>query len=335
MKSRSSPAARSPPTTSSRSPGRSTSMGARHDGDRLPRRAQRRARVDAAHARSGGRPSGRGCRLRPAAHADDGGASRRPRRHRPRRATTRGTGSRVRHRSPRTPRRSTSPGSRRSRSRSTGWPTHGLPIGVQLVASHGPRGRAPPRRRAARGGAAVGRPPPTGQRLSARRARRRWPGLLRRHPARRRGSARRGRRLPLPRGARRADARDPAEGPPARRDAGLHARPARVPGRGAARGRRGPHEGDHERGRHQPDRGGPCRRRDREGSWASPASRSRPCSATTSPAALDDARAARRRSRTSTPARRSTEFPGAAAVRLGVPRRAPDRRRARRRAPTS
>ena len=47
--------------------------------------------------------------------------------------------------------------------------------------------------------------------------------------------ARRGRRLPVPRGARRVDARDPAEGPPARRSARLHTRFARRTSRARCR----------------------------------------------------------------------------------------------------
>ena len=124
--------------------------------------------------------------------------------------------------------------------------------------------------------------------------------------------ARRRRRLPLPRSARRADARDPAEGSPARRVARLHARSPRVPRARVAVRRRRAHEGDHERRRHQPDRGRARRDRDRAQAGRDAASRSRPCVG-------DDVlgaarRAARRarlsRSRTSTPASRSTTFPG-------------------------
>ncbi len=161
-----------------------------------------------------------------------------------------------------------------------------------------PADRRPPRRRAtaartccsasprsssARG--AVGRPPPAPSMPDAPSATvtvAGGQGFYGDTPTRGRRAARRGRRLPLPRGARRADARDPAEGPAARRDARLHARPARVPRRArcpfVADGRT---KVDHERGRHQPHRG--RARRDRDGArrWASPASRSRPSSATT------------------------------------------------------
>ena len=178
----------------------------------------------------------------------------------------------------------------------------------------------------------MGRPPPRRPRLTSavtcivRRA-----GLLRRHADRGRRAARRRRRLPLPRGARRADARDPAEGPPARRDARLHARPARVPRARAAVRRRRPHEGHHERGRHQPDRGRARRDRDRAATRASPGIK---IATVLGDDLLDPARrrctpTTARRSRTSTPATPFDELPGAAAVRGRVPRRAPDRRRAR------
>ena len=71
-----------------------------------------------------------------------------------------------------------------------------------------------------------GRGPTAGRRSTpeiacvADRHRRGRSGLLRRHARRGRRAARRRRRLPVPRGARGADARDPAEGPPARRDRG-------------------------------------------------------------------------------------------------------------------
>ena len=124
-------------------------------------------------------------------------------------------------------------------------------------------GRAPVRR----SGAHATRPPRracTGRgcynRVVTIRHRRRA-GLLRRRPRPVDDAARRGRRLPLLRGARRADARDPAEGPPARRVARLHPRPPAVLARGAAVRRRRPHEADHQRRRHQPDRRRPRRRR--------------------------------------------------------------------------
>ena len=115
-------------------------------------------------------------------------------------------------------RRSTSPGSRRCRCRCTGTTTASRSASsssrrtaARTCCSASPRSSRP---------RAVGRPPAARPRLTATvtRPHRRRPGLLRRHAARGRRAARRGRRLPLPRGAGGADARDPAEGPPTRRD---------------------------------------------------------------------------------------------------------------------
>ena len=87
---------------------------------------------------------------------------------------------------------------------------------------------------------------------------------------------------------------------------------------------------DHERGRHQPDGRGARRDRDRARSWASPASRSRPCVGDDVLTRLDALHAEHGQAfahlDTGAP---FDDVPGAAAVRVRVPRRAPDRRRAR------
>ena len=91
--------------------------------------------------------------LRPAPDAHDGAAARAAR-HDPGGREAENPLGRSSARCPtrRSPRGSTRPASRRSRCRCTGR-EDGLPIGVQLVARHGPRGPAAARGRAARGGA--------------------------------------------------------------------------------------------------------------------------------------------------------------------------------------
>ena len=315
MKSRSSPAARSAPTTSSRSPGPSTRWAQDIDGDRLLDALHGAQRVDAAHAPVVDGRGGRRCRLRPAADADDGGTSRRPRRH----------GRDARRPVARARPRATPFAAYAAPFNVTGQPAISLPTSLD--------GRArPPDRRAARRVAPTVK---TCSSASPRRSRRRGRGPTAAHrsapervtgvrvaggqgfygdtPRSRRASARRRRRLPVPRGARRAHARDPAEGPPARRDAGLHARPSRV-----SRPRRCPTSPTGRTkvitnaGGINPTAAARAADRDRARRWASPASRSRPSSATTSLPRARRRHAAGDRSRTSTPARRSTRFPGPA-----------------------
>ena len=225
----------------------------------------------------------------------------------------------------------------------TGKPAISLPLHVERrrpadrLAAHG---RVRPRRPARsaspsqlEAGAAVGRPPAARPRLIATVAtvtRRGRAGLLRRHADGGRRAARRRRRLPLPRGARRADARDPAEGPPdATRRAGTRATsprtsPARCRSSPTAARRSSPTRAASTRPRPRAPRSRPRAR------WASPASRSRRSLGDDLLGRLDALHAdTARRSRISTPASRSTTLPGAAAVRGRVPRRAADRRRAR------
>src|SRR5262249_1057866 len=107
------------------------------------------------------------------------------------------------------------------------WNADDLPIGSQLVAPYGREDvllRVAAQVEQARPGAQR-RPPVHAWRAGAGDGPdRRRPGLLRGPPGRGRRPPRRRDRLPLPRSAGRADAGDPAEGPPARRDARVHAR---------------------------------------------------------------------------------------------------------------
>ena len=282
-------------------------------GRRTPR-SQYLEAVNAAHAwtpaasRPGGRRRGR---LRPAAHADAGRA-----------AAARSATSSARRDDPL---RGTGARARRSRAftapfNMTGQPamslplyweaTRDLPIGVQLVAAHGredlllrvaaqlePRGRGPTGGRRAR---------VTGRRVTVRIAG--GQGFYGDTPRRGRRPARRRRRLPLPRGARRADARDPPEGPPdATRRAATRATCRAYLARGAA-GRR----------RRAARRSSPTRAASTRPRRRGPRSTPRKSLGITGITDRDRARRRphdrgstsctrrRRRSRTSTPARRST-----------------------------
>ena len=199
-----------------------------------------------------------------------------------------------------------------------------------------PRGRADPGRRAARSrrgrGPTAGRPSTPDGAPSVTRARSvaGGQGFYGDTPTAVDALARRRRRLPVPRGAGRADARDPAEGPrSATRRAATPATSPRTSPRAL------PFVAD---GRTKviTNAGG-----------INPAAAARAAIETARALGItgitiatvlgDDLLPAPRRartptaprSRTSTPASRSPTLPGAAAVRVRVPRRAPDRRRAR------
>ena len=174
-----------------------------------------------------------GRRVRPAAHADDGGAPARARRPRP------PADDPLRARRARPPFAAYS-----APFNVTGQPAMSVPLDVERrrppdrrAARRGvrPRGPAAPGRRAARGRAAVGRPPSARPRLTGpcRVSIAGGQGFYGDTPRAVDAPARRGRRLPLPRGAGRADARDPAEGPPARRDRAATRAISRATWRGA------------------------------------------------------------------------------------------------------